>query len=396
MDVGIPVTFMGKPLRVYDSYGDLVTEQKSALESIDEMSAKSLSLVEEIFNKTDFMNRQITFPGGRTILGSEVFDHISAFNYFQNSTVLGGATAAYTPQDLKLNAHHFGRNTEISVDGKSVLIGKSERVSIPGKRGFTVSSVELPVETKAQTTIHEIIHAAAHKSGAMPDNFSDQIMGLQSGGGTIDSAMLVGANEAFAESLSHQLVREAGITENIVASGYDTIGEQLISNKKTPLKTPIKSSTTGIQKVFGGSKEEAESFLNIRDAFAGQYMRRPVSTPAEALAISKEPIYQAMSSGYVSHRGTEFISPLDSIGAEVSHGFKTIANQAAERGVEAGRFVHGIVTSTGGTKTSTKIIQGMEQAKRITGGSRNLGVGVGVGVAIAGAGYMHHRKKDKG
>ena len=103
-----------------------------------------------------------------------------------------------------------------------------------------------------------------------------------------------------------------------------------------------------------------------------------------------------MASGYAAHRGGEFISPLDSAAAQVSHGFKTIANQAVEAGLDIGNFIHGVSTSTGGARTSTRIIEGMEQAKRVTGASRNLGIGVGVGVAIAGAGYMHHRNKNKG
>ena len=45
MYVGTPVTFMGKPLKVYDTYGRLVPGEQSSLEAIDEMTAKSLSLV---------------------------------------------------------------------------------------------------------------------------------------------------------------------------------------------------------------------------------------------------------------------------------------------------------------------------------------------------------------
>jgi hypothetical protein len=113
--------------------------------------------------------------------------------------------------------------------------------------------------------------------------------------------------------------------------------------------------------------------------------------------VSKNPMYQAMASGFEAHRGGEFISPLDSTAAQVSHGFKTLAEQAVETGYETlniGKFVHRVSTSTGGARTSTRIIEGMEQAKRVTGASRNLKVGVGV--AIAGAGYMHHRNKNKG
>jgi len=161
MNVGTPVTFMGKPLKVYDSYFDLATGARDALEGIDSKTAQSLSLVEEIFNKTDFMNRQITFPGGKTILGSEVFDHISAYHYFQDSGIMGGASAAYSPQTQQVQVDLIGAKI-LDLEARSVFLGRD-------------ATGLLPIETKAQFTIHEIIHGAAHRSGAMPDDFNDTL-----------------------------------------------------------------------------------------------------------------------------------------------------------------------------------------------------------------------------
>jgi|694.fasta_scaffold05569_33 hypothetical protein len=386
MDVGTPVTFMGRPLKVYDRSGGVVPGGFESLRAIDSATAESLSLVEEIFNKTNFMNRQITFPGGKTILGSEVFDHIGAYHYFTDPSTLGLAAAAYAPQDVALTL----MGSSIDIDAKSVMLARS--VGTP-----------TPVQTKAQLTIHEIIHAAAHRSGAMPNDFTDQIEALQTGRGTVTQATLVGANEAFAESLSHQLVAEAGITDNLVASGYDTMREIIHLNQNTPFRQDIELATAaGLQKAHKAAgqfitRKQAHSYLDLRHGFAQQYLRKQTDTMAAVGKVSKNPMYQAMASGFEAHRGGEFISPLDSTAAQVSHGFKTLAEQAVETGYETlniGKFVHRVSTSTGGARTSTRIIEGMEQAKRVTGASRNLKVGVGV--AIAGAGYMHHRNKNKG
>jgi hypothetical protein len=386
MDVGTPVTFMGRPLKVYDMSYNEYAGQSASLQTIDSATAESLSLVEEIFNKTNFMNRQITFPGGKTILGSEVFDHVSAYHYFNNSSLLGAASAAYTPQEL---TNPVIKSLGLDIGANSIMLGRD------------VTGL-LPVETKAQLTIHEIIHAAAHRSGAMPNDFTDQIEALQTGRGTVAQATLVGANEAFAESLSHQLMAEVGITDNLVASAYDTMREVVHLNQTTPMKQDLEVATAkGMQKMHRAAgqfitKSQANTYLDLRHGFAHQYLNTPINSMATARAVSNNPVYQAMASGYVANRGGEFISPLDSAAAQVSHGFKAIADQAVEAGLDIGKFVHGVSTSTGGARTSTRIIEGMEQAKRVTGASRNLKVGVGVGVAIAGAGYMHHRNKNKG
>ena len=54
---------------------------------------------------------------------------------------------------------------------------------------------------------------------------------------------MVGANEAFAESLSYQLMEEAGIETgikgNIVASAYDTMRETIHINQNTPFEQPL-------------------------------------------------------------------------------------------------------------------------------------------------------------
>ena len=387
MNVGTPVTFMGKPLKVYDTYYREYAGQGASLQTLDATTAESLSLVEEIFNKTNFMNRQITFPGGKTILGSEVFDHVSAYHYFSDPKILGSAAAAYTPQEL---VQPFIKTTlGLNIEANSIMLGRD------------LANV-LPVETKAQLTIHEIIHAAANASGAMPNDFSSQVEALQTGTGTIAQATLVGANEAFAESLSHQLMAEVGITDNLVASAYDTMREVVHLNQTTPLKQDLELATAkGMQKMHRDAgqfitKRQANTYLDLRHGFAQQYLSTTIDSMATSGRVSRDPLYQAMASEYVAHRGGEFISPLDSAAAQVSHGFKTVADQAVEAGLDIGKFVHGVSTSTGGARTSTRIIEGMGQAKRVTGASRNLGIGVGVGVAIAGAGYMHHRNKNKG
>jgi hypothetical protein len=390
MDVGTPVTFMGRPLKVYDSYYNQVSEGLDSLQAIDPATAESLSLVEEIFNKTDFMNRRITFPGGRTILGSEVFDHIGAYHYFEDPSILGSAAAAYLQPAQSIP---FG-NSSIELGASSILLGRDRTGAF--RQGI------LPVETKAQLTIHEIIHAAADASGGMPKDFSDHVMALQRGTGTTVGATLVGANEAFAESLSHQLMAEVGITDNLVAAAYDTMREVIHLNQNTPFEQDIALSTAkGVKKhnLSAGqfmTTKQADAYLDLRHGFAQQYLQKEVNTVRSAVVLSKDPLYQAMASGYVANRGGEFISPLDSAAAQVSHGFKAIADQAVEAGVDIGKFTHRVSTSTGGARTSTRIIEGMEQAKRVTGSSRNLGIGIGVGAVIAGAGYMHHRNKNKG
>ena len=240
MDVGTPVTFMGRPLKVYNMAYNEYTANSASLQTLDSATAESLSLVEEIFNKTNFMNRQITFPGGKTILGSEVFDHVSAYHYFSNPSFLGSASAAYSAQEL---TNPLAQSLGLKIGANSILLGRHES-------GF-LGANSIPVETKAQLTIHEIIHAAAHRSGAMPNDFTDQVEALQTGRGTVAQATLVGANEAFAESLSTQLMAEVGITDNLVASGYDTMREVIHLNQTTPFKEDISLATArGMQKQY--------------------------------------------------------------------------------------------------------------------------------------------------
>lgn len=153
-------------------YGMNKASDADAMNLLDEETQAVLSMVEEVFNKTDFMNRSITFPGGRTILGSEVFDHLSAYHYFTDPQVLG-PMAGYVSEATTLETHApasvnpFLRNLNappqvvgtLNVDAKSIVFGSQEGV---------FGSIVVPTETRAQLLIHEIIHGAADASGAMP------------------------------------------------------------------------------------------------------------------------------------------------------------------------------------------------------------------------------------
>lgn len=209
----------------------------------------------------------------------------------------------------------------------------------------------------------------------------------------------MGANEAFAENVSQQLMEEAGYGQKIMASIYETVKDNIKINKKViPGIQQLPSNKLMLGLASGQTPKTAEKFLSHRPGLASYAgISNTIGNIALGASAVDHPIYQELEQAYVAHRGGSFISALDSSAAEVASEVASESTQAA-KGVFGGlRELGSTMFGSSGRKTSSRIIEGMQEAKKVAGGSRNLGIGLGIGVgavALAGLGHMRNAKKD--
>jgi hypothetical protein len=154
-----------------------MAEYKSASQFVDDFlsvsqssgTARSGEILNDVFNKTNFINKEFNIPGGtKTITGSNILQQISGIE--SNRTI--GSVAAYHPQSGKMFIN-------------------------PQLMGV------LSPEEITTTVVHEMFHAGAQASGSLdPERLNKAVESV--GSMSIGDAKYIGQQEGIADSFSRR------------------------------------------------------------------------------------------------------------------------------------------------------------------------------------------------